>query len=254
LTLRARILAREELRGVIVKAPSPDVVELAALAGVDFVVADGEHGPIGPETCLAMARAAEARGTPALVRVPSHDPPTVLRFLETGVAGLHVPSVSGPEILRDALDAIFHPPLGRRGLAGGRWASWGVGGVLVEFIAAVAEELVVVAHVEDRAGLSALDALLEEPRVDVFYLGPVDLSSDLGFPGEVDRAEVQDACADAVRRIAAAGRAAGIVIRRPEELEHWREQGATYLVGNAESLMAAGVRRFVTEAKTVTVQ
>ncbi|MGB5431324.1 aldolase/citrate lyase family protein, partial [Eudoraea sp.] len=55
--------------GPFCKMLDPTVVELAALAGFDFVIIDMEHGPYSIETVQQMVRAAEARGITAVVRV-----------------------------------------------------------------------------------------------------------------------------------------------------------------------------------------
>jgi 2-keto-3-deoxy-L-rhamnonate aldolase RhmA len=80
-------LARGDTRiGAFLKIPSPDMVEVLACAGMDFVVADAEHGPITPETCQHMVRAADAAGIPLLVRIgETNSLPTVGRFWIRGL-------------------------------------------------------------------------------------------------------------------------------------------------------------------------
>lgn len=242
--LRARIRSGEEVRGFLVKAPSPEIIELCALAVSDFAVIDAEHGPIGAQTCLAMVRAAESMSLPPLVRLPNHDRSTALRYLDTGVAGTLIPSVSNAGILTEAIAMLFHAPRGSRGLAGGRWSSWGLAPGLQEAVEATADDLVVVAQIEDLNALETLDELLEENRVDVFLLGPADLSTSLGIPGQLNNLLVHNACVEAVSRIVAAGRVAGMSIRSAEELRTWRARGVQYFIASAEAVIAGGFRRF----------
>jgi 4-hydroxy-2-oxoheptanedioate aldolase len=93
--------------GAFVKVPSPDLVELLALFGSEFIVADAKHGPTSP-VCHEMVRAAEAKDVPLLVRVgEASSPPTVNRFLDTGVSGVHLPRISSARSRRNASARFF---------------------------------------------------------------------------------------------------------------------------------------------------
>ena len=106
--------------GVFVPMPSPEVVEVCALAGFDFVMLDAEHGRISPEDAYLMVLAAEARGVPALARVGQNDRQVILKFLDIGIAGVMIPQTNTPEAARAAVEAMRYHPRGVRGLAGGR--------------------------------------------------------------------------------------------------------------------------------------
>jgi 2-keto-3-deoxy-L-rhamnonate aldolase RhmA len=190
-------LRRGELRvGAFLKVPSPDLVELLARAGMQFVVADAEHGAIGPETCQQMARAAEAAGVPMIVRVgETHAAATVNRYLDTGVAGAQLPRISSVEEARRQLAALLHPPFGGRGLAGGRWARYGSGEPLPDLVRALPGALVVVVQIEDMEALANLDRLLELDEPDVFFIGPTDLAASMGLYGDKSSPHVADAVA-----------------------------------------------------------
>ena len=244
--LRARIHSGKQVTGFLIKAPSPEVVELCALAGADFAVMDAEHGPIDARACLAMVRAAESRRLPALVRLPNHDGSIALPYLDSGVAGAIVPSVTNRESLTEATSMLLHVPNGRRGLAGSRWASWGLApGGLTEAMQALAEHFVVIVQIEHHEALDALDELLSEERVDVFLVGPADLSASLGIPGRFDDPRLLDACEDAVHKIVDSGRVAGMSVREPSELERWAGLGVRYFIGSVEPIIVRGLRSFI---------
>ena len=239
-----RALANGETRiGSFLKIPSPDLVEVLAGAGMQFVVADAEHGPIGPETCQEMVRAADASGIPLLVRIgESGSLGTVNRFLDTGVAGVKIPRVSSAEAARALIASVRYPPLGGRGLAGGRWARYGSAGPLPQLVEEFAASFVIVIQIEELAAIEHLDELLELEEPDVFFIGPTDLASSMGLRGDKADSRVTELVAETLQRIAAAGRTAGILAATPSEVGDYLQLGARYLVFNGESLVHWGAR------------
>jgi 2-keto-3-deoxy-L-rhamnonate aldolase RhmA len=237
-------LANGETRiGSFLKIPSPDMVEVLAGAGMHFVVADAEHGPIGPETCQEMARAADASGIPLLVRIgESGSAGTVNRFLDTGVAGVKLPRVSSPDTARALVDLVLHPPHGSRGLAGARWARYGSAAPLPQLVDELASAFVVVIQIEEVAAVERLDELLEVEGPDVFFIGPTDLAASMGLRGDKNDPRVVELIAETLERIVAAGRTAGILASTPTELVDYVGLGARYVVLNGESLVHWGAR------------
>jgi 2-keto-3-deoxy-L-rhamnonate aldolase RhmA len=218
------------------------MVEVLAGAGMRFVVADAEHGPMGPETCLQMVRAADACGIPMLVRIgEANSPATVCRFLDTGVAGVKLPRISSAEIAKAQIDALLHPPAGVRGLAGGRWARYGTAGPIDRLVDDLPSSLVTVIQIEDLAAIERLDELLELELPDVFFIGPTDLSSSMGLRGAKNE-RVIELVAETLERIVNSGRTAGILASSPAEAATFARLGARYLIFNGESLVQWGAR------------
>lgn len=248
--LKRRLASGETCVGSFVKVPSPDMVEILAGAGMDFVVADAEHGPITPETCQQMARAAEACGMPLIVRVGEiGSPGTVNRFLDTGVAGVKLPHISSPEAAREHLDEVLYPPEGKRGLAGGRWARYGTAQPLHQLVEEFKSSFVIVAQIEEVEAVERLDELLELEEPDVFLVGPTDLASSMGLRGDKSDRRVRELVDETLKRIVAAGRTAGALASSPAEATALIELGVRYLVFNGESLVQWGARLGLEAAK-----
>ncbi|MYF28301.1 MAG: hypothetical protein F4029_13715 [Gammaproteobacteria bacterium] len=117
-SFRARLKAGAPLIGAFVNIESPTVVEVLAVAGMDFLMIDGEHAPIGPAGAVEMIRAAEARRIPILARVGENTQQVMAKYLDAGVIGTMTPMVSSTAEAERVVDSVKYPPMGKRGLAG----------------------------------------------------------------------------------------------------------------------------------------
>ena len=102
-TFRTRLKSGQPLLGAFVNIESPTTVELLAVAGMDFLMIDGEHAPIGPADAVAMIRAAEARHIPILARVGENTQQVMAKYLDAGVIGTMTPMVSSRDEARRKL-------------------------------------------------------------------------------------------------------------------------------------------------------
>lgn len=235
--------------GSFLFVPSPMLAEIVGLVGFDFVVIDMEHGPIQTETAENMVRAAEIGGAEPLVRVSSNSAHDILRALDLGAAGVHVPNVNNLDDVHEMISSGRYGPLGKRGLAGVRAAQYGLRGNLAEYCEQANREVILVAQIESREAIENIDKLLEIQGVDVFYVGPVDISNSLGIPGQVKDLRVVDAVEGAIRSIVRAGRVAGCMANKVEEAKRYLDLGARYIATHAVRLMAAECSRFLDEAR-----
>ncbi|MDX2181377.1 MAG: aldolase/citrate lyase family protein [Bryobacteraceae bacterium] len=213
--------------GTFVQIPSPQVVEILGYAGFDFVVIDGEHGAVNPETVESMIRAAERVGIAPMVRVAHCDPASIRLPLDWGAAGVHVPQVESLEMAElAARSARFHP-LGERGLQpfvrAAKYRSYPT----AEFLEQANREVQVVVHIEGRGGLRDLDAIMATPGIDVVFLGPYDLSQALGIPGQVTDPRIESAILDAVAK--RGSKIIGTYADTPDRARYWFERGVDYV-------------------------
>ena len=192
---------------------SADLVELAGIAGFDFVHLDGEHGTFSPESVDAMCRAAEAAGLTVTARVPSHDPSVINLYLDRGVQGIVVPHVETQAEAKTSVAACRFGPRGDRSWGAGRATRYndpesiadGKGSRLPLMQRANAEMLVV-AQLETKKALDDLDAILAVEGIDAFTYGPNDLAQSLGLPGQPNNATVAESMRRATDHIHSRGR------------------------------------------------
>ena len=245
-SFRARLLTGEPLLGVFVNVESPTIAEVLAVAGMDFLMIDGEHSPIGPAEAVEMIRAAETRRVPVLSRVGENSQQVMAKYLDAGVLGIMTPLVSTREDARRAVDSVKYPPLGKRGLAGVRANDFETP---PDYVAKANAATIVVAQIETRTGVERADEIIATEGVDVVFLGPSDLSVALGVPGETKHPTVLDTIASLTEKIVAAGKAAGTIARTPDDVGYWRERGVQVFLTSTSALLLGSAREYLKGAR-----
>jgi 4-hydroxy-2-oxoheptanedioate aldolase len=245
--LKRKLAAGETVIGGILPVPSARLAEIVCLTGLDFVVIDMEHGPIDIGVAEEMVRAVELRGATPIVRITHNSPHLMLRALDIGAFGVHVPDVNTVEDAQRAATSSKYGPKGHRGLAGVRAADYGLQQPLSEYAPVANRETMVIAHIESEPAIRNLDALLEVEGVDVYYLGPEDISNSLGIPGQSKDPRVVRLVEDAIRRIAARGRIAGCTGNDAAGTRRLVDLGARYIACHPIRLLAAATREFLAE-------
>ncbi|MEA9826740.1 aldolase/citrate lyase family protein [Xanthomonas campestris pv. raphani] len=166
--------------GVLNALPSVQLCELLGRIGYGFVVLDLEHVLRAPDELEHAIRACELSGCEAWVRVPEVDGKLIGRVLDAGARGIVIPRAESVAQIDDAIAAARFPPLGRRGITGGRVT--GFGNVdLPTYIAQANRDIRIVPMIESAAGIAALPEILAVPGVALVMEGALDLALDLGL-------------------------------------------------------------------------
>ena len=186
--LRARLAAGEPTLGTFVGAASPVTAEVCAAAGVDWVLLDLEHGSGGEEQVRDVVPAAGAYGVPTVVRVESGARIRIGRVLDLGAAGVMLPRMDSAEEVREAVRHLRYPPDGDRGVATyNRACRFGLD---PDALRRARGEILGVVQVESAPAVEQVEQIAALDGVDVLFVGPQDLSHNLGVPGEIGRAHV----------------------------------------------------------------
>jgi 2-keto-3-deoxy-L-rhamnonate aldolase RhmA len=193
-----RALARGDIvTGVILFTGSPMVVEMMAAAGVDFVIIDMEHSALDLERCAHLVRAADAAQITPFVRVPEVDPALIKKLLNLGAAGIAVPHANIGNCAA-ALRAVRYAPDGERGACPIVRAAGYAPGDWNEYARRANHAVMVIPLIEDRTTLDDFEALAALSGIEVFFVGPTDLSIALGVPGATFDEPVMSAALDRV--------------------------------------------------------
>ncbi len=185
----SRMVAGEAKLGLAITINAPEVAEIAAQAGMDWLWLDMEHGSLDvvdvQRACMA------APGSVCLARVPVNDEAWIKRVLDTGVDGLIIPQVNTAELARRAVDWTMYPPQGRRSVGAGRAHAYGAS--FETYIQAANRDLLLFIQIEHIDAVNNLDAILDVKGISGVIIGPYDLSASMGLTGQVSAPSVREA-------------------------------------------------------------
>ena len=247
--MKAKFAAGEPAFGLSVMIPSPQIVESAAGMGFDWVLIDCEHGTVGLESMEIMVMAAEASGVTPIVRPRTNAAEDILQAMDRGAQGVQVPHVNTGAQARSVVEAVKFHPQGRRSLAAGTRASgYGFRGSVGNFVAQANLQSLVCIQIEDEEALPNLDDILRVEGVDVFFIGPSDLSQSMGFPGDPKAPPVARAIEAALRKIVAAGKTPGMPAAAAA-VQAALASGVRYIYTHLPAVLASGASAYFQSAK-----
>jgi 2-dehydro-3-deoxyglucarate aldolase/4-hydroxy-2-oxoheptanedioate aldolase len=216
---------------------SLEIARIYAAAGFDFLFIDTEHTCFGMETVADMVMVARLSGIVPIVRVPDAEYHLVSRALDAGAMGIIVPRVSTAEQVERIVGWVRYPPEGVRGVAVSPSHTDYAEIAPRDFIDHMNRETLLVVQIERRAALDDLDGMLSVDGLDVAAIGWMDLSTDLGIPGEIQNPllvgsieRVFDSCRDH-------GVAPGMICGDLDVLSHWAGRGARFLSYSSDGMM-----------------
>ena len=229
------------LRGLWLALGSETVTEIAGRAGFDWCLVDGEHAPFDPTVIRRQLVTLEATGTPAVVRVPVNEDWVLKQVLDLGAQSVMVPMVNSAAEAARAVRACRYPPMGLRGNGGATFRAGGYG-MTDRYTANANDEICVIVQAESRAAMSELGAIAATDGVDCVFIGPADLGGDMGYRDDLGNPALWDEIRRGIAVIAAAGKAAGIIVP-PAMAPDMIEAGITFLgLGADTNVLAEGLR------------
>ena len=238
---KAKLASGQPVFGCFVRYAEPSLVEYVAMLGWDFLVFDGEHGTLQPRDIEDLCRAAELRGVTPFARVTTNQAHVILRFMDTGIHGVHVPWVNTPEGVEQAVRSVKYGPRGVRGLAGTRASEWSLGESFEAYTARANRETMVVVHIETAAAIDAIEAYVAIDGVDVLFIGPTDLSQSLGHPGDTGHPDVVAAMDHVAEVVVPSDKALGIYAGSAAMTRDWLARGARYFTTGVEAFLKDGM-------------
>jgi 2-keto-3-deoxy-L-rhamnonate aldolase RhmA len=246
-TLRRRIARGETTLGTFINLGSPIAAELAGNAGFDWLVIDLEHGAVTEAGLLHMLQAVAATPAEAVVRVEEGTRLRIGRAMDFGARALMVPRVDSADHARQIVRYVRYPPSGTRGIAlPTRFA--GYGRLTHADVATAHEEVTLMIQVESAAAVEAAPEVAAIDGVDVLFVGPTDLSHDLGVPGDIKSARYREAVARVGRAASDAGKQAGVLLWSLDDLPLYADSGYRVICfGSDGGWVAQSARRSVSE-------
>ena len=185
---------------------NPYIAEVMAHAGFDAVTLDWQHGiGVTQASIISCIQAIGNTDVIPMVRVPKNDPDYISFVLDAGAYGVIVPMVNTPEEAAAAGLSCRYAPTGNRSIGSSR-AALATG--MDDYVKNANDEMLCLVMIETTQALDNVEAIASAPGVDGLYVGPSDLSLDMGvsISGWANDERHLAAC----RRIVEAARKAGV--------------------------------------------
>lgn len=154
--------------------------EIAATAGFDWLLLDGEHAPNDLRAVLAQLQAVAPYHSHPIVRPATGDAVLIKQLLDIGTQTLLVPMVENAEQARQLVRATRYPPHGIRGVGAAlaRASRWNT---VPDYLNRADEEICLLLQVETPTALQNLDEIAAVEGVDGVFIGPADLSASMAI-------------------------------------------------------------------------
>ncbi len=228
---------RKKQPGLWLTLESPNVTEILAGSGYDWLLLDMEHTSLDPSQVADHIRAAQGGTAELMVRVPWNDPVMFKRLLDTGVRSFMVPFVQSADEAQRAVAATRYPPQGIRGVSGTSRAT--AFGRIKDYGQQYQQAQCIVVQIESPKAMAAIAEIGAIDGVDGLFVGPNDLAANMGLYGKPGAPEVQAAIAQALQAIEATGKAPGILNFVPAQARELMTMGYDFVaVGGDMSILA----------------
>jgi 4-hydroxy-2-oxoheptanedioate aldolase len=236
--LRTRVTAGELAIGTFVGTASPVTAEVCAATGFDYLLLDLEHGAGGEEQLRTTIPAAASYGVPTVVRVESDARIRIGRVLDAGAAGIMLPRMDTVDDVEAAVRHLRYPPRGDRGVATyNRACRFGLD---PDALFRADDEVLGIVQIESARAVGNAAEIAAVEGADVLFVGPRDLSHDLGVPGQVTAPVYREALDQVLRAAKEQGKACGMLVPDGAAAAARRAEGWTFLViGSDSTLLAA---------------
>lgn len=234
--------------GLWVSIPGSDNAEALAGCGFDWLLIDTEHSTVALDTVKSMLQAIAPYPVSAAVRPGWNDAVEIKRILDAGAQTILVPYVQNAEEAARAVAAVRYPPAGVRGVAGITRATRY--GLVDNYTATADNEICLLVQVETAEALRNIEAIAAVDGVDGIFVGPADLATSMGHPGNPAAAPVRAAILDAIARIRAAGKPAGILSLDPGFLKEAVAAGSVFTAVDVDqAILLRGARALAKDWK-----
>lgn len=213
--LKSKLSQGELTIGSWITLGHPAIAEIMAAAGFDWLVLDMEHSVLELSEVQTLIQVLDGQRCPAIVRLTSNHPDQIKRVMDAGATGVMVPMVKSAADARAAVQAVYYPPRGQRGVGLAR--AQGYGARFQQYRGWLEDNAVIVAMIEHVDAVKAIDEILAVDGIDAYIIGPYDLSGSMGQPGELDHPDVQSAIAQVLEAGQRSGKPGGIHVIEPNQ-------------------------------------
>lgn len=241
-SVRQKLRNGDPVIGSFLGLGSPNLAELMAYAGYDWLVIETEHNGLDSAEVEHMLMAMSSTNVVPIVRVPSSSHIFIQRALDMGALGVLVPMVKTKTEAQAIVEATRFPPEGSRS-----WGPLRASGYTFDtddYFNRANENIIVALIIETRESVNNLEEIAAIPGIDVLFLGAWDLSLALGLdPRRLPHPETDSVLQDMIAISKRFGKAIGAGVDGPEAIPELLEKGVTFLSYGTDYNLLANVSR-----------
>ena len=223
--------------GIFIKCPTTEIIECCGIVGMDFVVIDMEHTPLGPRDLYPLILAAEIRKLKLIIRLPNLNEEYFKWCLDLGAEYLQIPQVETPEHIKIAVNNSFYNPSGKRGLCRHVRAANYSNKDNDFFIKNSNKDVKLIFQIEGKNGFNNIDQIIINKNVRNIFIGPYDLSQSLGFPGDIWNKKVVDTINEIIKKCKDHSIKVGIFTETIEGVKFWKKQNVDFIEYGSDLLL-----------------
>ena len=213
--LKSKLAQSEITIGSWITLGHPSIAEIMATAGFDWLVLDMEHSVLELSEIQMLIQVLDMRKCPAIVRLTSNHPDQIKRVMDAGANGIMVPMIKSAADAEAAVQSVYYPPRGKRGVGLAR--AQGYGAKFQQYRDWLEKNAVIVAMIEHIDAVNAIDSILSVDGIDAYIIGPYDLSGSMGHIGELNHPEVASAIEKVLEAGKRLGKPGGIHVVEPDQ-------------------------------------
>ena len=228
-SLKTKLKSKDLIIGSWISFGFTQTCEIMAKAGFDWLVIDMEHTAIDNNQCLNLIQIIEGNNITPLVRVGANEPLLIKHAMDAGAHGVIVPMINTVVDAQKAIDALYYPPVGNRGVGLARAQKYGI--AFDRYKKWADENTIFIPQIEHIDAVNNLESILSLEQVDGFIIGPYDLSGSLGLPGQWSHPTVLKALEKVNTVLNIANKPGGfhVVHSNHEELKQRVAEGYTFI-------------------------
>jgi len=246
--LKSKLNSGDVLSGLWLTLASSTVSEIAGQSGFDWCLIDAEHGPNTLQSIASQLQTLAGTQAQPVVRVPMGEDWMLKQVLDLGVQTVVVPMVNTAAQAAQVAAAVRYPGQGTRGM-GAALARASRYGDIVDYVSSANDQIFLFVQIESAQAVANIDAIAATPGVDGVFVGPADLSADMGFVGHMDAPQVRAAIDHVYARAKAAGKVIGTITFDPTDFSRQAERGVQFLgLGSDATVLSTALRALAKKA------
>lgn len=250
--VKKKMLAGKKTLGTFFELGVGNAAECEGLSGLDYIIIDNEHGPHNPENTQEIIRAARLYGVAPFARAEGITRPAILKLLDAGALGIVVPCVKTVEEARRIVEYGKYAPLGSRGVGAtagsGYWYEDYAQHGLAHYFDVSNHETLLLPQCETRECLEQIEEIVAVEGIDGIFVGPFDLSTALGMPGDFDAPIVREAIERVQKACREAGKFSFIFAGSVERARAGFDMGYDSVTYGTDAAMLTGAYRMAKQA------